>query len=323
MNLLFDHFDKLAEAPGGVKKLRELILQLAVQGKLVPQDPKDEPASALLEKIQTEKERLIEEGKIKRQKLLEMKNISKISFEIPLQWEWTTLSAVGIINPRNIVEGDKAASFVPMSMIFTDYGKPIKTETKPWKQIKTGFTHFAENDVSLAKITPCFENKKSAVMRGLKNGIGAGTTELHIFRPIGVTVVPDYVLIYLKTPFFVESGKSKMTGSAGQKRVPKEYFSYAPFPLPPLHEQKRIVAKVDSLMALCDELEKQQQEKAEKKVLLNKSSLHALSTSVTKRDFNENWNHIEKNFDLLYSTPKNIDDLKQTIRKTGATRLKG
>ena len=57
-------------------------------------------------------------------------------------------------------------------------------------------------------------------MRGLKNGIGAGTTELHIFRPIGLTVVPDYVLIYLKTPFFVESGKSKMTGSAGQKREP-------------------------------------------------------------------------------------------------------
>jgi hypothetical protein len=118
---------------------------------------------------------------------------------------------------------------------------------------KKGYTHFAEGDVGLAKITPCFENGKSTVFRNLTGGIGAGTTELHIVRPIFVDA--NYILIFLKSPHFIETGIPKMTGTAGQKRVPFEYFAYSPFPLPPLAEQHRIVAKVDELMALCDRLE--------------------------------------------------------------------
>ena len=124
---------------------------------------------------------------------------------------------------------------------------------RPWGEIKKGYTHFAEGDVGLAKITPCFENGKSAVFRNLTGGIGAGTTELHIVRPLSAH--PDYILLFLKSPHFIQTGIPKMTGTAGQKRVPTEYFAYSPFPLPPLAEQHRIVAKVDELMVLCDRLE--------------------------------------------------------------------
>jgi type I restriction enzyme, S subunit len=107
--------------------------------------------------------------------------------------------------------------------------------------------------IGLAKITPCFENGKSAVFRNLTGGIGAGTTELHIVRPLFVD--QDYILLFVKSPHFIETGIPKMTGTAGQKRVPTEYFARSPFPLAPLAEQHRIVAKVDALMALCDQLE--------------------------------------------------------------------
>lgn len=93
-------------------------------------------------------------------------------------------------------------------------------------------------------------------MRGLINNLGAGTTELHVFRPIlNESVNPEYVLLYLRSPQFLSEGSEKMTGTAGQKRVPKDYFAGNPFPLPPFEEQRRIVAMVDLLMSLCYKLE--------------------------------------------------------------------
>lgn len=140
-----------------------------------------------------------------------------------------------------------------MTLIASEYGTPHQHEQRFWRDIKKGYTHFAEGDVGLAKITPCFENGKSTVFRNLVSGIGTGTTELHILRPILVSA--DYVLLVLKSPYFIETGIGRMTGTAGQKRVPKEYFAHSPFPLPPVAEQHRIVAKVDELMAFCDRLE--------------------------------------------------------------------
>jgi type I restriction enzyme S subunit len=140
-----------------------------------------------------------------------------------------------------------------MSMIAAEYGVANEHEVRPWGEIKKGYTHFAEGDVGLAKITPCFENGKSTAFRHLTGGIGSGTTELHIVRPLFVD--QDYILLFLKSPHFIETGIPKMTGTAGQKRVPTEYFAHSPFPLPPLAEQHRIVAKVDELMVLCDRLE--------------------------------------------------------------------
>jgi len=250
-----DSFDLLYNKPKNVTKLRQAILQLAVQGKLVPQDPKDEPASVLIEKIKAEKERLIKEGKIKKTKLLPPINPDEIPYDLPNGWKWVRLAEIGLINPRNEIGDKTKVSFVPMKLVPTELTDRVRSEIHQWEDIKKGFTHFSEGDVALAKITPCFQNRKSVVMRGLKNGLGAGTTELHIFRPLTNLIVSEYVLLYLKTPKFINEGVSKMTGSAGQKRVPKTHFSETPFPLPPFNEQKHIVAKVDELMALCDELE--------------------------------------------------------------------
>jgi len=200
-------------------------------------------------------------------------------------------------------------------------------EGRLWKEIKQGFTHFANGDIGVAKITPCFENSKACVFSGLLSGVGAGTTELHIVRPLNETLAPRYVLAYLKSPQFLLIGETKMTGTAGQKRLPKDFVESNPFPLPPLAEQHRIVAKVDELMALCDQLETQHSNAAEAHEKLVSHLLGTLtqspvrgelveprpSTSSGRTEFEDNWQRIAAHFDTLFTTEASIDALKQTL----------
>ncbi|MCX7187282.1 MAG: restriction endonuclease subunit S, partial [Methylophilales bacterium] len=221
---------------------------------LVPQDANDEPAIELLKRIQAEKAKLVAEGKIKKEKSLATISDNESPYELPKGWKWTSLLNAAVINPRNAASDNIKASFVPMTLIGSEFTDKHQDEKKLWKEIKQGFTHFSEGDIGVAKITPCFENSKACVFENLENGLGAGTTELHIVRPLANTLNSRYVLAYLKSPRFLELGESKMTGTAGQKRLPKDFVETNPFPLPPLSEQHRIVAKVDKLMALCDQL---------------------------------------------------------------------
>ena len=248
-----DNLIPLTSRPDQIKALRQTILNLAVRGKLVKQDPNDEPASELLKRIASEKARLVKAEVIRRPKVPVLLSGDELPFHLPRAWAWTQIAELGVISPRNDSRDDHVASFVPMPMIPAEYGATNVHEPRQWGEIKKGYTHFAEGDVGLAKITPCFENGKSIVFRNLTGGTGSGTTELHVVRPIFVDA--DYIVLFLKTPHFIETGIPRMTGTAGQKRVPAEYFANSPFPLPPLAEQHRIVAKVDELMVLCERLE--------------------------------------------------------------------
>lgn len=307
---LLTHFDRISDAPDAIPRLRQFILDLAVRGKLVEQDQRDEPASELLKRIQTEKERLVNAGGA-RKKAVSSQLAEEPPFCVPESWYWSRLADVGFINPRNTAADNLSASFVPMTLISADYGVASKHEVKPWAEIKSGYTHIAEGDVALAKITPCFENAKSTIFRGLTGGIGAGTTELHVLRPLKVSA--NYVLIFLKCAYFLEAGIPKMTGTAGQKRVPTEYFAYAPFPLPPLAEQHRIVAKVDELMALCDRLEAAQVETESRRDRLVASSLHRLNNGANADAFRNHalfyFNHLPR----LTTKSEHIQQLCQTI----------
>nr|PMF62889.1 type I restriction endonuclease subunit S [Vibrio cyclitrophicus] len=298
----------------GVKKLRELILELAVRGKLVPQDPTDEPASILLERIAAKKAQLVKDKKIKKQKSFGEVRDDEALFELPLGWQWTRLSELSEIGPRNSdVEDESEASFVPMPMISTSYKGEHGSEVRSWKDIKKGYTHFRDGDIALAKITPCFENSKAAVFSDLKNGVGTGTTELHVARPISGALEPLFVLLYLKAPMFLKVGETQMTGSAGQKRVPKDFFAGNPLPYPPLKEQKRIVAKVDELMTLCDQLEQQTEASIEAHQVLVTTLLDTLTNSADADELMQNWARISDHFDTLFTTEASIDQLKQTI----------
>ena len=247
-----------------VSKAKSKILNLAIRGQLVQQNPNDEPASVLLERIRAEKEVLIKAGKIKRDKkesvifrgednsyyLLTSDNKSydaDVPFDIPDSWCWARLKDVFIINPRNKLDDELDVSFVPMPLIDDGYSGKHTAEKRRWKEVKTGFTHFAEGDVGVAKITPCFENRKSTVFENLANGYGAGTTELHILRPYSNTILAQYLLAYVKSDYFVENGKQAFTGAVGQQRIGKEYVEGAYFPLPPIQEQERIIQQLNTV----------------------------------------------------------------------------
>ncbi|PHQ27595.1 restriction endonuclease [Marinobacter guineae] len=200
-----------------------------------------------------------------------------------------------------------------MPLVTTSYHGDHEDEPRNWGEIKKGYSHFANGDVGLAKITPCFENSKAAVFRNLRNGIGAGTTELHVARPLSSAINPYFLLLFLKSPRFLKEGEKVMTGSAGQKRVPKGYFSETPLPLPPEEEQHRIVQKVDELMALCDRLEQQTSDQLEAHETLVDTLLGTLTQSESATELADNWARLAAHFDTLFTTEQSIDKLKQTI----------
>ena len=305
---LLAHYEKIADAPDAIARLRRFILDLAVRGKLVPQAPNDEPASELLKRIAKEKARLVKAGEIRTPKAIPA--LSETPFAIPSNWHWSQLAEIGVLSPRNEAPDAYEASFVPMPLIAAEYGVANQHEVRPWGEIKKGYTHFAEGDVGLAKITPCFENGKSAVFRNLMGGIGSGTTELHIVRPLFVN--QDYILLFLKSPHFIETGIPKMTGTAGQKRVPTDYFAYSPFPLPPLAEQHRIVAKVHELMGLCDRLEATRLSREAVRDQLTAASLARLN-APDPEIFREDARFALDALPSLTTRPDQIKQLRQTV----------
>ena len=237
------------------QQLKNAILQEAIEGRLVPQDPNDEPASALLERIREEKKRLVKEGKLKK-KDLEETPISEDEkpFEIPDSWEWVRIKDVFIINPKVIADDNADAAFIPMEKIEACYGSRFSFEIRKWKNIKSSFTCFADGDVAFAKITPCFQNRKSMILRNLPNGIGAGTTELKVLRQYSETIEREYLLYFLASSYFIDEATFK--GTANQQRIIVGYLENKIFPFPPLAEQKRIVAKIEEVFAEIDKLKK-------------------------------------------------------------------
>ena len=315
-----DNLGHIANAPEGVQRLREMIYNLAITGDLNQQKSEDGDGKSLLEKITETRRQLIESKSFKRSPKLEnLRDTFATELpDIPGSWVWTRLVDIGEINPKNQAEDDIIASFASMSAISEKYSEEMTPDDKPWSVIKKGFTHFADGDVVLAKITPCFENGKSAVVQQLSNGIGAGTTELHVIRPITPFVDPRFIYIFLRSPYFKIAGETHMTGTAGQKRLPTEYFATRPFPLPPIEEQKCIVVKVDELMALCDKLEALQQKRKKLCELTCVAALDALSNAQRPIEIQESWSRLRMNFASLISTPESAGAIRQTILQLAA-----
>jgi len=235
--------------------MQKSILQYAIQGKLVEQQEEEGTAEELYNQIQEEKKKLIKEGKIQKTKALPEITEDEIPFDIPENWKWVRFDDIFEINPRNNVSDEIEVSFIPMVLIKDGYISEFTYEVRPWGNVKKGYTHFQDGDIVMAKITPCFQNLKSALMMKLYNGIGAGTTELHVLRTHS-NIIREFYLWFIKSPVFISTCVKNMTGTAGQKRVPTVVLRNFVAPLPPLKEQKRIVAKIEELMPYTKQLVK-------------------------------------------------------------------
>ncbi len=219
-----------------IAQAKSKILDLAIHGKLLPQDPNDEPAIELLKRINP---------KFTPCDNAHYKNV-------PSNWIVCKVKEVFRINPKTKADDDMKAGFVPMSNIQDSFKNSMSFEPKTWGSIKKGYTHFEDGDIAVAKISPCLENRKSAVIVGLPNGIGAGTTELNVFR--SDYIHPLYGLFFFKSDYFISQCVGTFNGVVGQQRVSTKIIEDMVFPVPPRPEQERIINKVNELFQILDNI---------------------------------------------------------------------
>ncbi len=310
MNTLIPNFHKFTDSLEGVTKLRKLILHLAVQGKLVEQDPNDESASVLLEKIKGEKEQLVKDCKIKQPRSLPPIDPSEIPYKLPNSWNWVRLDIIcskitdGSHNPP-----PKQLTGIPMLSGQNVLNNEITLDASRYVTrsdfvLENNRTCIAENDIFLtivgtigrsAVVPPNFP--KIAIQRSIAT-ISSFIYSYYLCNLFQSPIAHDYFNKYAK-------------GTA-QKGIYLNKIRQMIVPIPPLSEQNRIVEKVDSLMKLCDELEEKLKKRNESQVELNKSCLHALTNSKKSKPVNP-WKRIKANFALLYNNPENVKELRQTI----------
>ena len=214
-------------------KLRASLLQEAIQGKLVPQLESEPEVTQIGEAPED------------------------VPFAIPEKWRWVRVSDVAHTNPKVTAQTSSTeVSFIPMAALSAGYISQIALDAKrSWGTVKNGYTKFIEGDVLLAKITPCFQNRKSAIAKKLSNGIGCGSSEFHVLRVNENIVTQEYLLMFLKSQWFITYGVENFKGTAGQQRLGTSDLKNCLFPLPPMSEQHRIVAKLNELLDSVKHLE--------------------------------------------------------------------
>ncbi len=293
---LLQHFDLLATAPGGVARLRELILTLAVQGKLVPQDPADEPASVLLQKIRAEKDRLIAAGKIKRDKPLVPITDEEKPFELPVGWEWVRIG--------EIVE------------VLDSLRKPVTKEDRrhgPYPYYgASGVVDYVSSYLFNEPLVLVGED-------GAKWGAGDRTAFLisgktwvnnhaHVLRPWRSAALDMYLVNFLTA-----RDLSKFVTGMTVPKLNQARLVSIPVALPPVTEQSRIVARVEELMRLCDALEAKGKLDAAQHTQLVQALLDTLTDSASPEELAAHWQRVAEHFDLLLDRPEAVDALEQTL----------
>ena len=286
--MLLSNLDILATAPGGVARLRELILTLAVQGKLVPQDPADEPASVLPQKIRAEKDRLIAEGKIKRDKPLAEIAEEEKPFGLPQGWEWVRLGTVATISTGKL--DANAAVTDGQFPFFTCSQTPLKIDKYSFDCPAVLLA--GNGDFNLKHYTGKFDAYQRT----------------YVIEP----VLLDLRFLYFTMSKYIGELTKNQRGSA----IP--YLKLGDItdpliPLPPLPEQSRIVTRVEELMRLCDALEVKGQLQAAQHAQLVSTLLGTLTASTTPEELADHWQRVAQHFDLLLDRPAAIDALEQTL----------
>jgi len=303
--LLTENLPLLARAPNGIKKLRELILMLAVRGKLVLQDSNDEPASELLKRITEEKDQLAAQGKIKKQKpQAEITEEEKL-FDLPTGWEWVRFGKLIVLisgqhlGPEEYFEQPKDGS-IPYLTGPADFGEIFPLPTRHTFERRA---ISVEGDILLTV-------KGSGV--GKTNFVNqpalAISRQLMAIRPTLVDAQFARNMLLSMAEHF----QSKSIGIA-IPGISREDVLDSVIGIPPLDEQLRIVAKVDELMALCDRLEAQQADAESAHARLVQALLDSLTQASDATDFANSWQRLAEHFHTLFSTESSIDALRQSL----------
>ncbi|HEP0587946.1 TPA: restriction endonuclease subunit S [Klebsiella aerogenes] len=286
----------------GIKKLRELILELAVRGKLVPQDPNDEPASELLKRIAAEKAELVKQGKIKKQKPLPEISEEEKPFELPEGWEWVRLSdLMEVINGRAYKKHEMLQEGTPLLRV----GNLFTSNEWYYSDLELDENKYIDNGDLLyawsASFGPFIWTGKKVIYH------------YHIWKlKLFAEELSDKFFIHDFLLSITDKIKSQGNGIA-MLHMTKERMEQQVIALPPVNEQKNIVQKIRELMSLCDQLEQHSLTSLDAHQQLVETLLTTLTGSQNADELAENWARISEHFDTLFTTEASIDALKQTI----------
>lgn len=303
----------------GVKKLRELILELAVRGKLVPQDPNDETAAVLLERIALEKAQLVKEKKIKKPKTLQTLSPESLP-RLPESWTCSYMQDITEYVQRG--KGPKYAEEGSVRVISQKCVQNSGFDIEPARYIEEESLEkyqderfLRENDL-LWNSTGTGTVGRVNVLPSIKQKSLVADSHVTVVRPLIMN--SRYIWCILMAPGvqaridpFHE--QSLVSGSTKQVELNTSSVVTLPIPVAPIAEQHRIVAKVDELMALCDQLEQQTETCIEAHQVLVTTLLDTLTNSADANELMQNWTRISEHFDTLFTTEESIDQLKQTI----------
>ncbi|MCX5943891.1 MAG: restriction endonuclease subunit S [Cyanobacteria bacterium] len=310
---LLAHFERISEAPDAIKRLRRFILDLAVRGKLVEQDPSDEPAAELLKRIAAEKARLVKAGEIKKEKPLAP--IKDADFDLPKSWTWTRLGKV-----TSYIQRGKSPKYA-----VSDGSLVVSQKCVQWSGL----------DLTVAKritLDSLVDYEKIRFLRDgdlLWNSTGTGTIgrivrvvnppeklvcDSHVTVVRCLAIVPEYIRAWLRSDQVYALVEDRAAGSTNQVELTAQMAINQIVPLPPLAEQHRIVAKVDELMNLCDQLEATKSEREKCRDSLVAASLQGLNEpSEDEETFREHARFIFTNLPRITTRATHIKQLRQTI----------
>ncbi|MBN9534226.1 MAG: restriction endonuclease subunit S [Alphaproteobacteria bacterium] len=269
---LLEHYERIADAPDAIPRLRRFVLDLAVRGKLVPQDPNDEPASELLKRIAQEKARLVKAGEIRKPKPLPAVDVPP--FDLPQNWRWTRIREVASDRGQEVPQA--TFTYIDVSAIDKEAGVVANPQVLEASEAPSRARKITRRgDVIYSCVRPYLLNV--AVIDTEFDPAPIASTAFAVLNGHGL-VLPRYLWIVLRSPFMVESVEENQRGQA-YPAINDADFAVLPFPLPPLAEQRRIVSKVDELMDLCDRLEAARQTREATRDKLTAASLARLNAS--------------------------------------------
>ena len=300
--VLSEHLPLLASAPDGIQKLRGLILELAVCGKLVPQDPNDEPASELLKRIAKERERLEAEGTCKKSKATALSAEDVPPFELPSGWALSQLSDLSLVlNGRAYSKDELLSEGVPVLRV----GNLFTSNHWYYSNLQLEDEKYCDQGDLLYSWSASFG---PFIWQGPKVIYHYHIWKLRLFDESSLSKEFFYKFLLEKTAEIKAAGHG-----VSMIHMTKEKMEKILVPVPPLAEQHRIVAKVDELMALCDRLEAEQADAESAHARLVETLLGTLTQSTEAADLAANWQRLAEHFDTLFTTESALDALKQTI----------
>ena len=308
--LLERHFDTAFAAPDGIKKLRELILTLAMQGKLVEQDPNDPPASELLKEIEAEKQRLVKEGTIKKPKLLAPIKPEEVPYELPEGWMWVRFGNIAQHNAGKTLDKGRNTG------LLRDY---ITTSNLYWGRFE--LDNVRQMPIKDDELEKCMAQKNDLLIcEGGESGRTAVWSldsdicfQNHVHRARFYKDIDPYYAYRFFEKLNASGEIDQYRKGVGISNMSGKALGSISFPLPPLSEQRRIVTKIDQLMARCDELEKLRKEREKKRITVHTAAIKELLDAKNQESQAKAWQFLKQHFGELYSVKENVAELRKAI----------